>query len=126
MKTDFGTTNIRYLHGVSEKRAELFNKLGITSVSALIDFYPRAYEDWSNCVSIADAPLEEPCCIKAMAISAPTAHKARSGITLFRFHITDGKDVMSVLIFNNKYAAAKIKVGEEYLFFGKVSGNLFK
>ncbi len=75
---------------------------------------------------IADAPLNEPCCIKARAISAPAAHKAKSGITLFRFHITDEKDVMSVLIFNNKYAAAKIKVGEEYLFFGKVSGNLYQ
>lgn len=126
MNTDFGKTNIRYLHGVGEKRAELFNKLGISSVSALIDFYPRAYEDWSSCVSIADAPLNENCCIRATAISEPTAHRARSGITLFRFHITDGKDVMSVLIFNNKYAAAKIKVGEEYLFFGKVSGNLYQ
>ena len=126
MKTDFGNTNIRYLHGVGEKRAELFTKLGITSVSALLDFYPRMYEDWSACVRIADAPIGEACCIKAVAISQPTAHKARSGITLFRFHITDGKDVMSVLIFNNKYAAAKIKVGEEYLFFGKVSGNLYQ
>lgn len=126
MNTDFGKTDIRYLHGVGEKRAELFKKLGISSVSALVDFYPRAYEDWSACVSIADAPLNEQCCIKARAISQPTAHKAKSGITLFRFHITDEKDVMSVLIFNNKYAAAKIKVGEQYLFFGKVSGNLYQ
>lgn len=126
MSTDFGKMNIRYLHGVGEKRAEFFNKLGISSVSALVDFYPRAYEDWSNCVSIADAPLNEPCCIKARAISVPTAHKARSGITLYRFHITDGWETISVLIFNNKYAAAKIKVGEEYLFFGKVSGNLYQ
>lgn len=126
MNTDFGKTNIRYLHGVGEKRAELFNKFGISSVSALIDFYPRAYEDWSRCFPIADAPLDEVCCIKARAISEPTAHKARSGITLYRFFVTDEKDVMSILIFNNKYAAAKIKAGDEYLFFGKVSGNLYQ
>lgn len=126
MNTDFGKTNIRYLHGVGEKRAEFFNKLGISSVSALVDFYPRAYEDWSRCFLIADAPLDEACCIKARAISEPTAHKAKSGITLYRFFVTDERDVMSVLIFNNKYAAAKIKAGDEYLFFGKVSGNLYQ
>ncbi|MBR5273396.1 MAG: ATP-dependent DNA helicase RecG [Clostridia bacterium] len=126
MKTDFGKTNIRYLHGVGEKRAELFNKFGISSVSALLDFYPRTYEDWSNCFTISDAPLNEPCCVKARAICAPTAHKAKSGITLFRFVVSDGRTTMNILIFNNKYAAAKIKVGEEYLFFGRVSGNLYQ
>ncbi len=126
MKTDFGKTNIRYLHGVGEKRAELFNKFGISSVSALFDFYPRTYEDWSKCYTISNAPFNEPCCVKAHAISVPIAHKAKSGITLYKFVVSDGRTIMNILIFNNKYAAAKIKVGDEYLFYGKVGGNLYQ
>ena len=33
---------------------------------------------------------------------------------------------MDLTIFNNKYAAESLKEGEEYVFFGKVGGNLYK
>ena len=35
-------TDIRYLKGVGEKRAELFQRLGVDSIDALLHFYPRA------------------------------------------------------------------------------------
>ena len=38
---------IQDLKGVGEKRARLFQKLGVFSVGALLRFYPRAYEDLS-------------------------------------------------------------------------------
>ena len=41
------STDIRYLKGVGEKRAELFSKLGINSVGDILEYYPRMYEDWS-------------------------------------------------------------------------------
>ena len=40
--------DIQQLKGVGEKRAQLFHKLGVFSVGALLRFYPRAYEDWSH------------------------------------------------------------------------------
>ena len=52
-------TDIRYLKGVGEKRAGLFQRLGVDSIDALLHFYPRAYEDWSKTVSIAGAPFGE-------------------------------------------------------------------
>ena len=33
-------TDIRYLKGVGEKRAELFQRLGVDSIDALLHFYP--------------------------------------------------------------------------------------
>ena len=36
-------TDIRFLKGVGEKRAELFNQLGVKSVGALLQLYPRDY-----------------------------------------------------------------------------------
>ena len=39
---------------------------------------------------------------------------------LFETLVTDGTGLMQILIFNNKYAAQKLKEGGEYLFFGKV------
>ena len=41
-------TNIRYLKGVGEKRAQLLSKLGVNTVGALLSFYPRDYKDLSK------------------------------------------------------------------------------
>ncbi|MEG1846728.1 MAG: hypothetical protein RR239_07470, partial [Oscillospiraceae bacterium] len=55
---NFGT-DIKFLKGVGSTRAEAFYKLGISTVGALLRYYPRNYEDWSNILSIKDAPLGE-------------------------------------------------------------------
>lgn len=111
---------IKFLKGVGEKRVQQFNKLGVFSIDALLHFYPRAYEDWSKIVSINSAPFDEKCCVKATVTYNPTSRRARSGIMLFETLVTDGTGLMQILIFNNKYAAQKLKEGGEYLFFGKV------
>ena len=111
------------LKGVGERRAALFAKLGVTTAGELLRHYPRGYEDWSVVVPIAEAPYGEPCCVKATALGAPSEHRVRRGLTLFRFTVSDGSSRMRVTLFNNKYAAAKIRAGEDYLFFGQVGGD---
>ena len=36
-------TDIRYCKGIGEKKAQLFNKLGIFSVYDLVCYFPRKY-----------------------------------------------------------------------------------
>ncbi len=115
--------DLRYLKGVGEKRALLFKKLGVDSVDALLSFYPRTYEDWSKTVSIIDAPVGEVCCIRAYAHSTPREQRIRKGLSLYKTRITDGEAIMNITIFNSKYMAQKLVAGQEYLFYGKVSGN---
>ncbi len=116
-------TPLRYLKGVGERRAAQFERLGVDTVGALVRNIPRAYEDWSKLTAILDAPFGEPCCIKAKAMEAPAEHRVRKGMTLYKFRASDGAAVMRVTLFNNKYAAAKVRAGEEYLFFGPVGGD---
>ncbi|MBP5303797.1 MAG: ATP-dependent DNA helicase RecG [Clostridia bacterium] len=118
-------TSIQYVKGVGEKRAALFARLDIHTVGDLLKHYPREYADWSNTVSIGDAPLDENVCIRAIAVSVPYEHRVRKGMVLYKFSVTDGETQMGITIFNNKYAAQKVKRGEEYLFFGKITGNRY-
>lgn len=111
---------IPYLKGVGEKRAMLFCRLGVQTVGDLLTLYPHRYEDWSQLIPIAAAPLGEPCCVRATAISKPVEHRIRRGLTLYKFTVSDGISGMQVTLFNNKYAAAAIRAGETYLFFGTV------
>lgn len=116
--------DITYLKGVGERRAKLFSKLGITTVGALLQFYPVSYEDWSFCFDIADAPYETDCCVKASVLSEVREIPIKNNMTLYKFDIADETAVINVTIFNNKYAADRIQYGEEYLFYGKVSPSL--
>lgn len=117
-------TNIQYLKGVGEKRAKLLNKLEIFTVGDLLRFYPRDYMDWSRITSIAAAPYDINCCIKAVVNHKPRGAKIRKGMTIYKTVATDGESLMDITIFNSKYTAEALEAGEEYLFYGKVGGNL--
>lgn len=119
-------TNIQYLKGVGEKRAKILNKLGIFTVGDLLRFYPRDYMDWSKISSIASAPFDESCCIRAIVNHKPRGAKIRKGMTIYKTVVTDGESLMNITIFNNKYAAESLEAGEEYLFYGKVGGNFHR
>lgn len=115
--------NIKYLKGVGEKRAAMLAKLGIFTLWDLLTFFPRVYEDWSKITPIKNAPIGETVCIRAIAGMPCREHRIRKGMTLYKTEVTDGESLLDITFFNNKYAAAKIEQGKEYLFFGKITGK---
>ncbi len=117
--------NIQYLKGVGEKRAQLLKKLGIDSVDALLRYYPRAYVDFKNTVSIEDAPIGETVCIKATIVSPIEEKKVRPGMIVYRFLVADDSGQMPITLFNQKYLAAKLRLDRTYLFYGRMGGGLF-
>lgn len=117
--------NIQYLKGVGEKRALLFKKLGTQTIGALLRFYPRSYENWSDITPIAEARGAGNVCIKATVTTPVKENFIRKNMVLYKFTVADSSGSMLVTIFNNKYDAAKIHTGEEFLFFGKLSTDSF-
>ena len=113
-------TSIRTLKGVGEKRAALYEKLGIRTLWDLLCHYPRGYEDWSAPKLISDAEAGVPCCIRGWVVNTPSEYRVRKGMTLYRFRVTDGYSSLQVTLFNNPYAAAKIRRDEEILLYGTV------
>ena len=112
--------DIQYIKGVGEKKARLFNKLGIYSVADLISFYPRRYEDWSRQTTVLDAQEDTPVFIKATMITPVKESLIRKGLTLYKCNFTDGETVIRVTIFNNKYLAKALRTFDEYVLYGKV------
>lgn len=118
--------DIQSLKGVGGRRAELFKKLGVSSVGALLRFYPRAYEDLSSPCAIRNAPVGVPCAVRAVVTESPKGTRIRGGMTLFRGKADDGETEFSLLFFNNPYVADLLKEGREYLFYGKVTADFLK
>lgn len=116
--------DIKFIKGVGEKRAELFQKLGIYSVNSLIRYYPRNYQDWSEKTMVDNCQSNTEVCIKATLITPVREHMIRKGMTLYKCSFTDGKTVIKVTIFNNKYLAKSLKQYNDYILFGKITKNL--
>lgn len=123
MKLD---TDIKYLKGVGERRAAMLSRLGVSDVNALVRLYPRVYEDWSRIKSINEAQIGEICCIKGIVGSPVRKNLIRKGLTLYKTESTDGSGIMGITIFNSRFAAEKLTEGDEFLFFGRVGGNLYR
>lgn len=117
-------SNIQFIKGVGEKRAKLFNSLGIFCVDSLIHFYPRKYEDWSASKSLEAVKSGETVSIKATLITPVKEAMIRRGLTLFKCKFSDGENVISVTIFNNKYLAKSLHIYEDYYLYGKIEKSL--
>lgn len=117
-------SNIKFIKGVGEKRAEMFYSLGIFDVDSLIHFYPRKYEDWTKTKTVAQTQNGESITIRATMITPVKEHRIRRGMTLYKCRFSDGESVINVTIFNNKYLAQALRIYEDYVLYGKMEKTL--
>ena len=117
---------ITYLKGVGPKRAELYKKLGVDTVEQLIELYPRDYVDFTCPKKIAEVQIGEVCAFRAFVKrkTAPFSEYAR--MALYKAELTDGTGNITAVFFNAKYTFAKLEEDHEYLFYGKISGDMVR
>ena len=113
------------IKGVGARRAEQFHALGVDDIDALLHYFPRDYQDWSRPTPIFGAELvDAPVCVEAEAASPVSRFHSKNGVLCFETTVFDSSGSCKVLIFNNKYAAAKLVPGEPLLLYGRVTmGN---
>lgn len=115
--------SIQYVKGVGEKRAQLFAKLDVFTLYDLVHLFPRSYLDFSCPAAISELKPGSVYCVKAIIGSPVSEARIRQGMTIYKTVATDGEGVLHITIYNNRFLAEKLKVGEEYLFYGKVVSN---
>ena len=116
---------LKFYKGVGEKRAQLFEKLGVGSSDALLRYYPREYEDWSHCVSVdearANAESGEICCIRATVSSQVRSVRLQGNRMLYSARAVDEEGRgFRVTFFNNSYIPKMLVQGSQYIFRGKL------
>ena len=120
------TTNIRYIKGVGEKKAKLLNKLGLFTIGDLISYFPRAYQDRTEIKKISELELEAAVCIEATLTGTPRLNHIRRQLNILKFQVSDGTGILDVTYFNQPWMKDRLKAGETYVIYGKVSGNLLR
>lgn len=121
---DFFNSEVRFLKGVGEKRAQQLNRLGVYSVCDLLYFFPRKYIDYENPYQISSAPFDTACVVKATVLKVSPGVRIKGGRTLFKVVCGDETARLNLTFFNAEYTVKKLQVGEDYLFYGKVGGNM--
>ena len=114
--------SIQFVKGIGPKKAKLLAKLHIRTLRDALETYPRDYEDRTVLTRIADIDAEDKYAIRAVVGTEPRVSRIRKGLTLVKCAIFDESGSLNVTYFNNPYAASLLRVGQEYVFYGRVQG----
>ena len=114
--------SIQFVKGIGPKKAKLFEKLHIRTLRDALETYPRDYEDRTRITRIADIGAEDKYTVRAVVGTEPKLSRIRKGLTLVKCTIFDESGLLHVTWFNNPYAAALVRAGQEYVFYGRIQG----
>ena len=117
------STDVKFVKSVGEKRARAFARLGVLTVGDLLRDYPRAYEDCSAPLTLAEAPADAPCCVRARIEGLSRTRNTFAGGIVTTAEIYDGLNRAEIVFFNNKYIGKILDRGGEHLFYGKVEAG---
>ena len=113
-------TDVRYIKGIGEKKAQALAKLGVFSLYDLVSYFPRKYEDRSTVMPIALTRGGESVCIEALVADTPRLTRVRRGLELVKLRAVDESGSVDIMFFNQPYAKDNLIRGESYMFFGKI------
>ncbi len=115
--------SVTLLKGVGPTKAKQFANLNIFTLGDLICHFPRGYEDRTQFTTIDKLEVDKPACFRAMVMNAPKTNRIRKGLDVTKVRIADHTGRLNVTFFNNRFAAEQLQYGQEYVFYGAVSGD---
>ncbi|HJP80926.1 MAG TPA: ATP-dependent DNA helicase RecG [Candidatus Saccharimonadales bacterium] len=117
-------SSLEHIKGVGEKTAQQFSAAGLRTVGDLIDFLPRAHEDFSEVVAIAHVHPGK-MTIRARCEKVST-RPVRRGLRLTTATLVDDSGRLQAIWFNQPYRETQLKSGEEFFFSGQFEFNYNK
>lgn len=117
------TDPITVLKGIGPAKEKLFHQLNLYTLGDLICHFPRGYEDRTQVLPIDKLQVDQPACFRGMVMSAPRTSHIRKGLDLTKVTVADATARLNLTFFNNRFAAEQLRYGQEYLFYGALSGD---
>jgi len=112
-------SSIITLKGIGERRAKELNKLGIKTLSELLNYFPRVYIDMSKITQIADLIDNETATLNVRVTSSIKENRISEKLSIFTFNAADDSGSIQISLFNQKFTAQAIKFGDRILLYGK-------
>lgn len=122
--------SVKSLKGISDSYASKLEKLGIITLKDLYLHFPRTYIDTSKIVDIKtlilNQDLENEYTISGEVKDFKSMY-IRRNLSIQKATISDNSGELELTFFNQTYLKNALRVGNEYLFFGKLKkkGNKY-
>ena len=111
------TTPLEQIKGVGPKTAQALAAAGLKTISDALDFLPRAYDDYSTAVNIADLQPGK-VTVKARCESVST-RIVRRGLRITTAVLADKSGKVKAVWFNQPYRETQLKSDAEFIFSGQ-------
>lgn len=108
------------IKGLSDKRIQDLNSMGIFSAEDLLRHFPRNYLDMRKQVSLFEAQNNDFALVKAMVVSIPNYVPRNGKCNFFKVMCVQDEEPFTIIWFNQPYIRSKLKEGETYLFYGRI------
>ena len=108
------------IRGLGKKKEEALNSLGIHTPEELLDYYPRAYEDYGKPVDICDAEENRRVMVEATFVKAQSTRYIRKNLNITKLEFDQEGSVFYATFFNNPYVRRTFVSGRKYRLFGQV------
>ena len=119
-------TQVQFLKGVGEGRAQLLAAAGIETVRDLLFFFPFRYEDRRHPSRVQDLGkfIDTPVLLRGRLTSAHARVSPRKRMALFEAVLDDGSGSVKLIWFNQRFLADQIKRGDKLAVYGipRISG----
>jgi ATP-dependent DNA helicase RecG len=116
--------SVQYIKGVGPKRAELLTRIGVATVRDLLFYFPRDYQDRRTVTSISDLQPGTYATVigKIEAVNEAKPFRRGSRVRhILKIAISDNTGMMHLVWFNQPYRTEQFKIGEKYIFSGKLN-----
>lgn len=108
------------VHGIGQKQAELLSKLGIYTISDLIYYYPRRYDDYSRLKLIKDLKYGEEVTIIGCLDRISTFTSRNKSRKIIQALVSDDTGSIQLMWFNQPYQLRQLRKNMFLSISGKV------
>lgn len=118
MRSDTSAPSVQHLAGIGPKRANLLNRLNISTVNDLLYYLPFRYEDRRNIRKIEDLTSGRLETVSVKVVSMKTVRLPKRRLNLFELIVTDGSGHLKAKWFNQPYLQKNFSEGQNLILSG--------
>lgn len=117
--------NLLDIKGLGEKKSKYLEKIGITDMDSLLNYFPRKYEDRRKLYYLATASelYGKKCTFKLKIMANATVDKRAYKRSIVRATAFDGKNYCELIFFNQQYIVSKLYAGTAVYAYGECKRN---
>ncbi len=119
-------TPIQYCKGIGPKRAELLQKLGITTIDDALTVLPWRYEDRGNLKKIGRLTYGSFETVTGEVVSAEVVQTRRQRVKVFELVITDKSGILVGSWYNQPFMKKMFRPGQRVILSGVVKTNPYR